>query len=133
MTLTQGHSCKVKVTGRNNIKFVSGPYLSYGEILEVLTSHKDCLWPKGVSWPWNKVIWARSRSLTEKVQNLCPVHIFLMEKHWKFLIHIKDCFWPKGVEWPWSKVIWARSRSLGKIVQNSCPVIIFLMEEQWMF
>lgn len=30
---------------------VSGPYLSYGELLEVLTSLKDYLWPGGgVSW-----------------------------------------------------------------------------------
>ena len=41
--LTQGHLGMVRVTGRKSAKFVSGPYLSYGETLEVLTSHKDCL------------------------------------------------------------------------------------------
>lgn len=43
----------------------------------------------GVSLFWFMVIRTSSRSLKEKVQNLCFVHIFLMKKYWKFLFHTK--------------------------------------------
>lgn len=56
LTMIKGHFGKVKVIGRRSAKFVSGSYLSYGETMEILTSHTDCLWPKGASWPWPKVI-----------------------------------------------------------------------------
>lgn len=48
MTLTQGHSVKVKVTGRKSAKLVSNSYLSYGETYGVLTSHKDCSYPEDI-------------------------------------------------------------------------------------
>lgn len=65
------------------------PYLSRRKTLEVLTSHENYLWHKDVSWFYPNVIWARSMSMEGKVQNSCPVCIFLMEKHWKFLLHAK--------------------------------------------
>lgn len=43
MILTLGHPGNVKDIGRNRAKFVSGPYLSKGKTLEILTSHKDYL------------------------------------------------------------------------------------------
>lgn len=39
MILKQGHIGKVKNIGRNRAKFVSVPYLSYEETIEVLISH----------------------------------------------------------------------------------------------
>ena len=77
-------------------KFVSGPYFFWGggaEKLEVLTSHKDCWRPKSVSWPSLRVILARSKSLAGKVQNLCPVCIFLIEKNLKFLLDTKITYY----------------------------------------
>ena len=49
MTLTQGLFDKVKVIGKKRAKCVSGPYLSSGESLIALTSHKDRLRPEGVA------------------------------------------------------------------------------------
>lgn len=66
MILTHGHLGKFKVTGRKSAKYVFGQYLFYGESLEVFSS----------------------RSMEGKVQNSCTVYIFLMEKYWKFLLHI---------------------------------------------
>lgn len=71
MTLIQGNLGKVKVTGKNCAKFVSGLYLSYWEMFEVLTLYKD----EGVSWLSTKVIWSRSQ--TEKVHIL---RLIVMEK-----------------------------------------------------
>ena len=35
-------------------------------------SHNCCPWPKGVSWPWSKVISPRSRSQCIYTENPCP-------------------------------------------------------------
>lgn len=43
MTFPHGHLDKLKVTGRKSAQFVSGPYVTYKETLEILASHKDCL------------------------------------------------------------------------------------------
>lgn len=48
-------------------------YISHGEILDLLTAFKDCLWPEDESWFCPKDIWATSRSLEGKWQNSCPV------------------------------------------------------------
>lgn len=45
-----------------------------------------------MSWFWPKVIWSNSGSLKRNVQYSCSVHIFLMEKHWNFLLHIKIAY-----------------------------------------
>lgn len=96
---------------------LSGLYLSYGEALEVPTSHKDCLKPKGLSRLRPKVILASSRSLEGKVHNSCPGN-FLFEKHWNFLLNT-DCLWPEDVSWFCLEVILASSRSLeGKVQKN---------------
>lgn len=53
----------------------------------------------------------------------CPVHIFLIEKHWKFLL-TQRCFWLEDVSWFWIKFTWASSRSLEgkcKFVFGLCP------------
>lgn len=85
MTLTQCYLGKINVSGRKSAKIVSNPYHSYGYTFEVC-SHKDRLWPVGVSWLWLKVIWTRARTLTGKVKNLYLVY---MLKHYKFLFRTK--------------------------------------------
>lgn len=56
---------------------------------------------------------------------LCPVNIFLMEKHGKFLLHtniacdLKVCHYLDD--------IWIKSRPLIRKVQNLCPARIFLL------
>lgn len=72
-----------------NAEFVSGREFSYGETLVVITLYEDCLWSEDVLWLWPKVI--------EQVQGrkgayLYPVYIFLIKKHWKFLIHKKFAY-----------------------------------------
>lgn len=72
-------------------------------------------------WPWLKVFRARSRA--GKVQNLCLVYIFFMDKHW-FLLHTMIAY-DLSVSCHWPKDIWARSKSLAGKMQNLCPVLIF--------
>lgn len=61
--------------------------------------------------PANK-IWRiyRNHIVRTSVQ-LYLVHIFHMEKRWKFLLN-KNCLWPEDVSWFWPNVIWASSRSI---------------------
>lgn len=91
--LTQDHLGKFMVTGSKSALFVSGLCLSYGETLEISTSHKY----KDVPWFWTKVIHARSRSMEVKVHNFCLLYTFLMGTHCKFLLHTKIA---DGVPWP---------------------------------
>lgn len=79
--------------GSKSALFVSGLYLSYGEKLEISTSHKH----KDVPWFWTKVIHASSRSMEVKVHNSCLLYTFLMGTHCKFLLHTKIA---DGVPWP---------------------------------
>lgn len=60
--------------------------------LEVFTSHKERLLREDVTWFWNKIIWASSRSLEGNVQNSRPVYCFLMEKHWTFLLRKMNAY-----------------------------------------
>lgn len=106
----------------------------YGETLKGVTSHKDCLHV----WP----------------ENSCLVHIFLMEEHWKFLLHtnvsynldprsfwqgqlaeilFKYCLWPEGMSRFWPKVIQSKSRSLEEKVYNPCRLCTVFMEKHWKF
>lgn len=62
----------------------------FREKSELLASYKDHLWPE--------VIWASLRLLAGKLQNLCSVHIPLMEKHWSSYF-LKDCLLHNGVSW----------------------------------
>lgn len=66
-------------------KLLFGPYYSCGDILEVVISHKCCLWLYPSSFGQGQGHW-------QKVQNSCPLYIFLMEKHWKFLIYRKIAY-----------------------------------------
>lgn len=86
--LTQDHLGKFMVTGSESALFVSGLYLSYGEKLEISTSHKH----KDVPWFWTKVIHASSRSMEVKVHNSCLLYTFLMGTHCKFLLHTKIAY-----------------------------------------
>lgn len=87
MIWNRGNLGNVKVTGSKSGKFVPGPYPYNRKTLEVPSSHKDCLWPNGESWPWPKVIWTRSRTGKEK-----KVYLF-MWKNQKFLFYT-DCLEP---------------------------------------
>lgn len=60
------------------------------------TSLIDCLWSKGLSWFWPKIIWASSMSLGGKVQNSFPLYIFFREKNWIFF-YTPRMLWPEGV------------------------------------
>ena len=61
ISMTQGHTSKVKVTVHTYPESVFGPYLFTAMLDLDNISHNCCLWPKGVSWLWPKVISLRSR------------------------------------------------------------------------
>lgn len=72
------------------------------ESIEAHTYYKNCLWPEGVSWPWNKVIQACSRSLIEKIYNSCTGNNFIIENHWKLILRTKIVYDPKvchDIDW----------------------------------
>lgn len=62
----------------------------------------------------------------------CPVHISLMEKHWKILLHSKVAY-DLRVCHDLTQVIWASSRSLEGKVPNLCLLLIFFVEKHWKF
>ena len=62
--------------------------------------------PKGVSWPWPKVISTRSMSQCTHTQNVCPGHNCSLPSWIWIIFHWHNCCpGPKGVSWPWPKVI----------------------------
>ena len=62
ITLTQRHISEVKVTVHTYPKSMSGQYLLFAKLGLDNISHNCCPGPKGVSWPWPKVISPRSWS-----------------------------------------------------------------------
>lgn len=91
---------------------MSALYHSYEETLDFPSSHKICLWPKGVSLTGPKVICGNSRSLF-KATIISVYVIFCNGKLIEANIWHKDCFWPVNMSWPWALVIFS-SRSLYK-------------------
>ena len=85
MTLTQGHISKVKVTVHVYRISVFGTQLLSAKLDLDNISHNCCPWPKGVSWPWPKVISPRSRSQCTHTQNPCPGHNSSLQS-WSWII-----------------------------------------------
>lgn len=50
----------------------------FNDALLIVVSFTNTSGNEGMSWPWPKFIWVRSRFLAGKVPNSCPGHIFLM-------------------------------------------------------
>ena len=71
---TRKKPCKVNVTVHKYRKSVSGPILLTAKMDLDNISHNCCPWPKGVSWPWPKVISPTSRSQCTHTKNLYAGH-----------------------------------------------------------
>lgn len=87
LNLTQSHLGKLKVTEREKCKIHDWSMSLLLINIGILISHKDCLWSEDESWPSPSVIWARSRSLSGKMQNLCLVNILYVKTLGDLILH----------------------------------------------
>lgn len=85
MILMQGHLDKFKVIGGKSAKFMSGPFLSSGEIFAVFISHNECFWPGGLLWTQSHC--AGSRVLLKKY--IIPVYVILSNEQKKLTFDTK--------------------------------------------
>ena len=57
-----------------------------------------------------EVIWGTSRSLEEKFHNLCPVHIFLIDKLGRFSFHTKIAHDPRVCHYLKTRSFWQEEK-----------------------
>lgn len=104
MISIEGYLDKLKVTRRKISQFVTSPYHSHWKekwvipvqfISFLLRNIRNFFFIQILLIIWGYVMiliqvhFESSRSLEGIVHNLLPVHTFLMEKLWKFPLHIK--------------------------------------------
>lgn len=90
-----------------SVQIAFGPYLSYGEILEVPTSLKDCLWPEKVSLSCLMSFVQVQGHCCKKMQNFWAISCngkWVEVKSWH-----KYHPWPENMSLPWVLVICACS------------------------
>eukprot|EP00105_Crassostrea_gigas_P038152 XP_019922300.1 PREDICTED: CD109 antigen-like [Crassostrea gigas] len=91
LTLIQGSLGKVKVTCRKRqIRVWSISFL--WRIIECSYFTQILLMTLGCVMILTQGHFGKAKVTGRKEQNSCPVHIFLMDKYWKFLIHIKIAY-----------------------------------------